>query len=156
MGHERKRGKLSALNRLLRTGDTSAFQVIVGDLARLASVRYVITLDTDTRLPRDAGRELVSCMAHPLNRPHNEATTRVVSEGHAILQPRVTVPIVDARRSMFSQLLAGDAGIDPYTRQSSHVYQDVFEEGSFIGKGIYDVRAVDLAGSMDDSRTTAS
>ena len=154
MGHERKRGKLSALNRLLRTGDTSAFQVIVGDLARLASVRYVITLDTDTRLPRDAGRELVSCMAHPLNRPHNEATTRVVSEGHAILQPRVTVPIVDARRSMFSQLLAGDAGINPYTRQSSHVYQDVFEEGSFIGKGIYDVRAVDLAldGRFPDNR----
>jgi hypothetical protein len=71
MGRERKRGKLSALNRLLRTGDASAFQVTVGDLARLASVRYVITLDTDTRLPRDAGRELAGCMAqfHPTQIP---------------------------------------------------------------------------------------
>ncbi|MGA2256714.1 MAG: hypothetical protein ABSG53_18860, partial [Thermoguttaceae bacterium] len=145
MGSERKRGKLSALNRLLQSGSTAAFQVTVGDLVRLASVRYVITLDTDTRLPRDVGRELVGCMAHPLNRPKIDAKTGIVIEGHAVLQPRVTSTFVDAQRSLFSRLLAGDAGIDPYTHQSSLVYQDVFEEGSFIGKGIYDVRAWDAA-----------
>jgi hypothetical protein len=113
MGFERKRGKLSALNRLLRTGDASVFQATVGDLARLASVRYVITLDTDTRLPRDAGRELAGCMAHPLNRPRIDAKTRIVTGGHAVLQPRVTATLSDAQRSAFSRLLAGDAGIGP-------------------------------------------
>ena len=141
MGHERKRGKLSALNGLLLRGDASAFQVTVGDLARLASVRYVITLDTDTRLPRDAGRELVGCMAHPLNRPQIDPHTRIVTVGHAVLQPKVTPTFVDAQRSPFARLFAGDAGIDPYTRHTSQVYQDLFDEGSFIGKGIYDVRA---------------
>ena len=154
MGCERKRGKLSALNRLLRSGDASAFQATVGDLGRLASVRYVVTLDSDTRLPRDAVRELAGCMAHPLNRPGIDARTRVVTEGHAVLQPRVTAAFVDAQRSPFSRLLAGDAGIDPYTHQTSLVYQDVFDEGSFIGKGIYDVRAWEAAveGRFPDNR----
>ena len=154
MGRERKRGKLSALTGLLRTGDASDFQATVGDLARLASVHYVITLDTDTRLPRDAGRELVGCMAHPLNRPRIDAKTRLVTGGHAILQPRVTTTVTDARRSLFGRLLAGDAGTDPYTRQTSHVYQDLFDQGSFIGKGIYDVRAWEAAveGRFPDNR----
>ena len=145
MGRERKRGKLSALTRLLRTGDASEFQATVGDLTRLASVHYVITLDTDTRLPRDAGRELAGCMAHPLNRPRIDAKTRLVTGGHAILQPRVTTTVADAHRSPFGRLLAGDAGTDPYTRQTSHVYQDLFDQGSFIGKGIYDVQAWEAA-----------
>jgi len=154
MGKERKRGKLLALNRLLRYGDSSAFQLTVGDLARLAPVRYVITLDTDTGLPRDVARELVSCMAHPLNRPRIEPRTGMVTEGHAVLQPRVTATLVDARRTAFSRLLAGDAGIDPYTHQTSLVYQDVFDEGSFTGKGIYDLRAWDaaVAGRFPDNR----
>jgi len=154
MGSERKRGKLAALNHLLRSGDAAAFQLTVGDLARLARVRYVITLDTDTRLPRDVARELVGCIAHPMNRPRVDPITRVVTEGHAVLQPRVSATFVDARRSLFSRLLAGDAGIDPYTHQTSLVYQDVFDEGSFIGKGIYDVRAWDAAvtGRFPDNR----
>jgi hypothetical protein len=140
MGEERKRGKLAAMNRLLR-GDGSDFSVTVGALDFLSSVRYVITLDSDTQLPRDTARELIEAMAHPLNRPRIDRLARTVVEGHAILQPRVTITIPEARQSIFSQLFAGDAGVDPYTQQTSDLYQDVFGEGSFIGKGIYDVDA---------------
>ena len=140
MGEERKRGKLAGLNRLLR-GDGSDFSVTVGALDFLTSVRYVITLDSDTLLPRDTARELVEAMAHPLNRPRIDRLARTVVEGHAIMQPRVTITIPEARQSIFAELFAGDAGVDPYTQQTSDVYQDVFGEGSFIGKGIYDVDA---------------
>ncbi len=140
MGDERKRGKLASLNRLLR-GNGGDFSVAVGAIDVLISVRYVITLDTDTRLPRDTARELVEAMAHPLNRPRIDKTARMVVEGHAILQPRVATPMPEARQTLFAQLFAGDAGTDPYTQQTSDVYQDVFGEGSFVGKGIYDVDA---------------
>jgi hypothetical protein len=145
MGEERKRGKLSDLNRLLLAGQSDAFSATVGDLSQLATVRYVITLDTDTWLPRDAGKSLVGCMAHPLNRPRIDRRTRMVVEGYGILQPRVTVTVPEASRSPYSRLFAGEPGIDPYTNQTSDVYQDVFGQGSFIGKGIYDVRAFDAA-----------
>ena len=117
-------------------------------------MRYVITLDTDTRLPRDSGRKLAGCMAHPLNRPQIDPRTRRVVKGHAVLQPRVGVPVSEANRSLFSRMLAGDPGIDPYTRQTSDAYHDVFGQGSFIGKGIYDVRAFSAAleGRFPDNR----
>jgi cyclic beta-1,2-glucan synthetase len=154
MSKERKRGKLAALNRLVLTGDGAAFSTTLGDLQRLASVRYVITLDADTRLPRDSGRKLVGCMAHPLNRPQIDPRTGRVVKGYAILQPRVGIPISEASRTQFSRIMSGDPGIDPYTRQTSDVYHDVFGEGSFIGKGIYDVRAVSIAldGRFPDNR----
>jgi cellobiose phosphorylase len=145
MGQERKRGKLTALNHLLRSGTADGFGVIVGDLSELASVRYVITLDTDTMLPRDVGRKLAACLAHPLNRPRLDSHTRMVAEGYGILQPRVSTTIPQANQSVFSSLFAGDPGIDLYTGQTSDVYQDVFGEGSFIGKGIYDVYAFDVS-----------
>ena len=145
MGYERKRGKLSEFNALLRGGTESAFSEVVGDRSLLASIRYVITLDTDTVLPREAARKLVGTMAHPLNRPVFDEVHGVVSEGYSILQPRVGVSLPGARRSWFVRLFAGDAGIDPYTREVSDVYQDVFREGSFIGKGIYDVDAFERA-----------
>jgi cellobiose phosphorylase len=145
MAVERKRGKLEALNGLLRTGATEPFSTIVGDLGQLGSVRYVITLDTDTALPRDVGRELAGCMAHPLNRPKIDPRTGVVVEGYAVLQPRVATTIPEAEHSLYSRLFAGDPGIDPYTSEVSDVYQDVFGEGSFIGKGIYDVHAFETA-----------
>ncbi len=141
MGQERKRGKLGDLNALLRGAGHERFLRIVGDMKALPDVRYVITLDTDTQLPRDAARRFVATMAHPLNRPrlggHPEAP-RVVG-GHAILQPRVAVSLAAASRTRYGRLFGGDAGIDPYTRAVSDVYQDLFGEGSFIGKGIYDV-----------------
>src|SRR6185295_10727413 len=145
MGRERKRGKLGDLNALLRGGGMDAFSRIVGRTAVLSDVRYVITLDTDTQLPRDAARLLVGTMAHPLNRARYDAATGRVTEGYGILQPRVAASLSDANRSRYAQLHSDEAGIDPYTRMVSDVYQDLFGEGSFIGKGIYDVDAFEQA-----------
>jgi len=141
MGYERKRGKLAELNSLLRGGAADCFAQIVGQLAALSGVRYVITLDTDTQLPRDAACQLVGAMAHPLNRPHYDECKQRVTTGYGIMQPRVSVSLPGANRSHYARLHGGEAGIDPYTRAVSDVYQDVFHEGSFIGKGIYDVDA---------------
>ncbi len=141
MGYERKRGKLEQFNALLRAEKQTAFSDIVGDVSILGSIKYVITLDTDTQLPRDAARTLVGNMAHPLNRPVYDAGKGRIVEGYAILQPRASISLTSAGQSRFSRLFAGEAGIDPYTREVSDVYQDIFGEGSFIGKGIYDVDA---------------
>nr|WP_320050490.1 glucoamylase family protein [uncultured Desulfuromonas sp.] len=145
MGYERKRGKLEQFNALLRGEAQSAFSEQVGNLAILGSIRYVITLDTDTQLPRDAARTLIGNLAHPLNRPCYDAAKGRITEGYAILQPRASISLSSAGRSRFAKLFAGEAGIDPYTRAVSDVYQDLFGEGSFIGKGIYDVDAFRLA-----------
>ncbi|MGC2456418.1 MAG: glucoamylase family protein [Gallionellaceae bacterium] len=147
MGYERKRGKLEQFNARLRGGAQTAFSDIVGDQSIFGSVKYVITLDTDTQLPRDAARALVGNIAHPLNRPVYDAGKGRIVEGYAILQPRASISLTSAGQSRFTKLFAGESGIDPYTREVSDVYQDIFGEGSFIGKGIYDVdafrRAVD-------------
>ena len=145
MGYERKRGKLADLNHCLRGGSREKFSRIVGDLAALPRIQYVITLDTDTQLPRDAARQLAATMAHPLNRPVYDTKKGLTVEGYTILQPRVAVSLPSASRSRFVKLFSGDPGIDPYTRTVSDVYQDVFHEGSFIGKGIYDVDAFERA-----------
>ncbi|MDE3022158.1 MAG: cyclic beta 1-2 glucan synthetase [Pseudomonadota bacterium] len=139
MGYERKRGKLEQFNTLLRGGAQTAFLEIVGDVSILGSIRYVITLDTDTQLPRDAARTLIGNLAHPLNRPVYDTVRQRVVEGYAILQPRASISLTSSGQSRFTKLFAGDVGIDPYTREISDVYQDIFGEGSFIGKGIYDV-----------------
>ncbi len=139
MGYERKRGKLGELNKLLLRGSNEGFSLVVGDVALLNHVKYVITLDTDTLLPRDAARQLVGTMAHPLNRPQLDPRRNIVVEGYGILQPGVAVRFEKTRPSWFLELFGGEPGIDPYTRAISDVYQDVFHEGSFIGKGIYDV-----------------
>ncbi len=145
MGYERKRGKLAELNSFLRSGTRHRFSLIVGNTTVLSNVKYVITLDTDTQLPRDSARQLVGAMAHPLNRAHyDEGKQRVVS-GYGILQPRVAVSLPGTNRSWYARLNGSDPGIDPYTRAVSDVYQDLFQEGSFIGKGIYDVDAFELA-----------
>ena len=145
MGYERKRGKLSALNALLRGGGTGSFSAIAGDIARLQDVKYVITLDTDTRMPRDAARDLAGIMAHPLNRPvYDEKERRVVS-GYGILQPRVDLGYPGDTPSLFVRIFGGEPGIDPYTKTVSDIYQDLFNEGSFIGKGLYDVDAFEKA-----------
>ncbi len=145
MGYERKRGKLTEFNELLRGGAGACFSEIVGAKAILPLIKYVITLDTDTQLPRDAARRLVGTMSHPLNRPVFDVVRGIVTEGYGILQPRVGVSLPSSRRSWFVRLFASDAGIDPYTRAVSDVYQDLFHEGSFIGKGIYDVDAFQRA-----------
>jgi cellobiose phosphorylase len=141
MGHERKRGKLADLNLLLRGSGHDRFSLLVGDVARLPGARYVITLDTDTELPRDAARQLVGVMAHPLNVPRFDEHKRRVTGGYGILQPRMAATLPGANRSRYARLYGSEPGIDPYTRSVSDVYQDLFGEGSFIGKGIYDVDA---------------
>lgn len=156
MGHERKRGKLEDLNALLRGAGGERFALVIGNTVALPGVRYVITLDTDTQLPRDAARQFVATMAHPLNRPRlggHPLAPRVVG-GHGILQPRVGVSLAAASRTHYGRLFGGDAGIDPYTRAVSDVYQDLFGEGSFIGKGIYDVDAFEqvLGGRLPEGR----
>ena len=139
MGYERKRGKLEELNSFLRGGARDAFSLVVGQESVLRRARYVISLDTDTQLPRDAARSMVGAISHPLNRALYDPHKQRVCEGYGILQPRVGVSVSGAARSRFVRIFAGEPGIDPYTRVVSDVYQDLFHEGSFIGKGIYDV-----------------
>jgi len=154
MGYERKRGKLMELNALLRGRCAECFSEIVGETEILSSIKYVITLDTDTQLPRESARQLIGTMAHPLNRPQFDPVRGIVTEGYSLLQPRVDVSLPSASRSWFARLHAGDAGIDPYTRAVSDVYQDLFQEGSFIGKGIYEVDSFEraLAGRFPKNR----
>jgi cyclic beta-1,2-glucan synthetase len=147
MGWERKRGKLHELNDLLRGATDTTFVATSGALpGALAAVRYVITLDADTRLPRGAVARLVGTMAHPLNRPVFDARVRRVVEGYAVLQPRITPTLPTVREgSLFQRIFAGPAGIDPYAAAISDVYQDLFGEGSYTGKGIYEVEAFSAA-----------
>ena len=145
MGYERKRGKLADLNGLLRGRSSDRFSTIVGQPDILSTVNYVITLDTDTQLPRDSARQFVAAMAHPLNRPQYDPTAQRVTAGYGILQPRVAVSLPGTNRSRYARLNASEPGIDPYTRAVSDVYQDLFGEGSFIGKGIYEVDAFERA-----------
>jgi len=145
MGYERKRGKLADLNALLRNGSHDRFSLIVGNTAVLLHVKYVITLDTDTQLPRDSARQLVGAMAHPLNRAHYDEGKQRVVAGYGILQPRVSVSLPGTNRSRYARMYGSNPGIDPYTRAVSDVYQDLFLEGSYIGKGIYEVVAFEQA-----------
>lgn len=142
MGYERKRGKLTDLNNLLRTGNTKPFMLTVGPIESLRGIRYVVTLDADTQLPRDAAQAFASVMAHPLNRPVYDASSRRMLRGHGILQPRLGISLPSAGRSRYAMLFGSEVGIDPYTRMVSDVYQDLFGEGSFVGKGIYEVDAI--------------
>jgi cyclic beta-1,2-glucan synthetase len=141
MGWERKRGKIEEFNRLLRGATDTSFSDQIGALEILRSVRYCITLDTDTRLPRDAAKALIGIIAHPLNRPRFDARLGRVAEGYGILQPRVSVTMTSAAGSLFARTYAGHTGVDPYTTAVSDVYQDLFGEGIFTGKGLYDVDA---------------
>ena len=154
MGYERKRGKLADLNALLRGGSGDRFSLVVGATDVLSNVKYVITLDSDTQLPRDAARQFIGAMAHPLNRPRYDETRQLVTEGYGILQPRVAASLPGANRSRYARMCGAEPGIDPYTRAVSDVYQDLFREGSFIGKGIYDVDAFErtLNGRFPENR----
>ena len=144
MGWERKRGKLHELNRLLRGAIDTSFMATGGTLP--PEVRFVITLDADTKLPRDAARRLVGKLGHPLNRPHFDSRLGRVVEGYGILQPRVTpsLPVID-NGSAFQRIFSSRRGSDPYVFAVSDVYQDLFGEGSYAGKGIYDIDAFEAA-----------
>jgi len=145
MGWERKRGKIEEFNRLLRGATDTTFAVSVGDLTILPQVKYCITLDSDTRLPRGVARELIGIIIHPLNRATFNPDVRRVTQGYGILQPRVSVTFMSAEGSLFARLYSGHTGVDPYTTAVSDTYQDLFGEGIFTGKGLYDVDAFTAA-----------
>jgi cyclic beta-1,2-glucan synthetase len=145
MGWERKRGKLHELNRLLRGATDTGFLEMEGAVVPVG-VRYVLTLDADTRLPRDAARRLIGKMAHPLNRPRFDPGEGRVVEGYGLLQPRITPSLPVGRQgSLFQRIFSSLNGIDPYAAAISDHYQDLFGEGSYAGKGIYDIDAFELA-----------
>ena len=145
LGWERKRGKLHELNRLLR-GATDTTFLDLGGHSPASGIRYVVTLDADTRLPRDTVRRLIGKMAHPLNRPRFDALAGRVVEGYAVMQPRVTPSLPVGREgSLFQRTFSSMSGIDSYAAAVSDVYQDLFGEGSYAGKGIYDVDAFEAA-----------
>ncbi|MGC2494223.1 GH36-type glycosyl hydrolase domain-containing protein [Candidatus Binatus sp.] len=154
MGRERKRGKLHELNRLLRGGTDVTFVASDGHPPAVPDgVRYVITLDADTRLPRGAAKRMVGKMAHSLNAPRFDNQLGRVIEGHGVLQPRITASLPTGRDgSVFQRVFSSAAGIDPYAFAVSDVYQDLLDEGSYSGKGIYDVDVFEaaLAGRVPD------
>lgn len=138
MGWERKRGALVEFNDLLRGKEDTSFYVVSDDVTKL-NIKYVITLDADTNLPIDAAKKLIGTLLHPLNRAVIDKDEGIVVEGYGLLQPRIGIDIESANASLFSKIYAGEGGIDPYTTAVSDVYQDLFGEGIYTGKGIYDV-----------------
>lgn len=144
MGWERKRGKLGELNQILR-GEPDTTFLDTGPRPP-EGIRYVVTLDADTRLPRDSVGALVGKIAHPMNRPATDPKTGLVTRGHAILQPRVTPSLTSgAESSLFQRIFSANRGMDPYVFAVSDVYQDLLDEGSFTGKGVYAVDAFEEA-----------
>ena len=141
MGWERKRGKLLDLNKLL-VGEYDAFPIKAGKLEALQKVRYILTLDSDTQVPRGAAARMVGAIAHPLNRAIIDPKLRIVVEGYGILQPRIGVSVGSASRSRLAAIFSGQSGFDIYTRAISDAYQDLYGEGIFTGKGIYEVEAL--------------
>ncbi|MBL4936179.1 cyclic beta 1-2 glucan synthetase [Clostridium sp. YIM B02515] len=139
LGWERKRGKLMEFNFLLRGDKSTSYNIISGDIKTLKNVKFVITLDADTELPRDIAKKLVGAMGHVLNRPRIDYKNKRVLRGYGLMQPRVSVGSIAANKTMFSKIFSGETGIDMYTTAVSDVYQDLFCEGIFTGKGIYDV-----------------
>ncbi len=139
MGWERKRGAIVEFNDLLRGSKDTSFNVSSCEPAQVPSVKYVITLDADTKLPIGAAKRLIGAMAHPLNKPVIDSKRGITVRGYGILQPRIGISLDSANKTLFSRIFAGQGGIDPYTTAVSDVYQDLFGEGIFTGKGIYDV-----------------
>jgi cyclic beta-1,2-glucan synthetase len=140
MGWERKRGKLEEFNKLITGHSDTSYEVLIGDLEILSKIKFVITLDTDTTLPRGNARRLVATLAHPLNRARYDNQGNLV-RGYTILQPRIQTKPTSANLSLLTQIFSGATGLDPYTLAVSDVYQDLFGEGIYVGKGIYDVDA---------------
>jgi len=145
MGWERKRGKVMEFNSLLSGSTDTSFTVHVGDRSALTGTAYVITLDVDTQLPRGTAKKLIAAISHPLNEPVFDEQKNIVVEGYSVIQPRVGVALTSANKSRFSRIFTGHSGLDPYTQTISDVYQDLFQEGSYVGKAIYNVAAFERA-----------
>lgn len=139
LGWERKRGKLVEFMKLIRGSKRTSFNVISSDISKLRKVKYLITLDADTKLPRDSVRKLVGAMSHPLNNPILDNNNEIVIRGYGIMQPRIAVSILASEKTNFSRIFSGETGMDVYTTAISDAYQDIFGEGIFTGKGIIDI-----------------
>ncbi|MGZ3773900.1 MAG: GH36-type glycosyl hydrolase domain-containing protein [Pseudobdellovibrionaceae bacterium] len=141
MGWERKRGKIHELNRLLRGASGTSFDVVTMSTDYLPLFKYVITLDADTQLTRDSAKKLIGTIAHPLNTPFVDPKKGLVTKGYGIIQPRISISLESSSRSIFAQIFSGYTGIDPYTTAVSDIYQDLFGDGNYTGKGLYDIDA---------------
>ena len=139
IGFERKRGKLMEFNEFLRGSENTSYNVVSSNAHDLLKVKYVITLDADTKLPRDSAKKLIGAMAHPLNNAVINYSKKKINRGYGLMQPRIGVSILSANKTLFSKIFSGETGMDIYTTAVSDVYQDLFGEGIFTGKGIYDV-----------------
>ncbi|NSW91494.1 MAG: glycosyl transferase [Firmicutes bacterium] len=139
MGWERKRGAIIEVNDLLRGSSGTSYNVISCEFSDIPRIKYVITLDADTRMPIGTAKTLVGTIAHPMNRAIIDKKKGIVIEGYGIFQPRINISITSASISFFTKVFAGQGGIDPYTTAVSDVYQDLFGEGIFTGKGIYEL-----------------
>ncbi|HHV63591.1 MAG TPA: glycosyl transferase family 36 [Peptococcaceae bacterium] len=140
MGWERKRGKLIEFNSLLLGDRETTYQFVSSNYQVLRDIRYVITLDADTILPKNSAHKLVGTIAHPMQAAQMDPHNNKVIAGYGIIQPRIGLTASSAFATPFSALLTGTAGLDPYTCAISDIYQDLFGEGIFTGKGIYDLR----------------
>ncbi len=140
MGWERKRGALLELNALLKGDKDTSYGMVSGDICRSGDIKYVITLDADTNLTIGVAKRLIGTISHPLNRAVYNDGMRIIKDGYGIIQPRISIDIESANSSVFTRIFAGQGGIDPYTTAISDIYQDLFGEGIFTGKGIYDVQ----------------
>jgi len=157
MGYERKRGALCELNAYLAHGNVGTFCSILGNKSQLSNVKYVITLDGDTRLTLGAARKLVGAMLHPLNSPEIDEKLGRVVDGYGLLQPKISMDLQASNMSAFSKIFAGQGGIDAYSGAVSDVYQDLFDEGIYTGKGIYDVGVFDkIMGDLIPENTVLS
>jgi len=141
MGWERKRGALVELNRLLLGENNTTFKAIYGDVSKIkGKIKYVITLDADTKLPIDGAKKLIGAISHPINRAVVDEAKNIVVDGYGIIQPRIMIDIESSTKSLFTKIFAGQGGMDPYSTAISDIYQDLFGEGIFTGKGIYDLK----------------
>jgi cyclic beta-1,2-glucan synthetase len=139
MGYERKRGKLIEFTALLRGEGANNFERIIGDKEKFECFKYVITLDSDTELPLGAALKMIGSMAHPLNKPEFDIRKKRVIRGYGILQPRIESGVLSGSHSVYARLYSGQTGLDSYATANHDLYQDLFNEGSFFGKGIYDI-----------------
>lgn len=145
MGWERKRGKIHELNRVLRGETKTSFSVITLDESIFSSFKYVITLDADTQLTRNSAKKLIGTISHPLNKAYFDPQQGRVTKGYGIIQPRISITLDSSSKSIFAEIFSGHTGIDPYTTAVSDVYQDIFGEGNYTGKGLYDIDSFEAA-----------
>ncbi|WP_112322260.1 GH36-type glycosyl hydrolase domain-containing protein [Oceanibium sediminis] len=153
MAWERKRGKLEQFNRAVLDGESDAFDLMVGPVGDLGRIRYAITLDADTQMPPGSAARLVGIIAHPLNQPVIDPESGLVTQGHAIVQPRIEILPKLGKGTHFAHLYGGDTAVDIYSRAVSDVYQDLFGTGIYVGKGIYDISAMQrcMAGRIPEN-----